>query len=148
MILSGDLNPIVKKLRDCGLYIEAVLNFNVDHQSAKELIKNSSVLVIPRPNLKLLEYAYPSKLPEDLSTGISLILTKVGPVEELLRGYNCAIVIEPNNLVKNLEEALVRVYRMSLQEKIELGSRAINFIKTNLTWDILGEKINQSLSKL
>ena len=81
-------------------------------------------------------------------TGVPTITTNVGPVSELLEPYNCCIVIDTKNLTSNLEAALIRVFKMSLQEKEEMSKRAIELVKKYLDWDILGKKLNEEINKL
>jgi hypothetical protein len=51
-------------------------------------------------------------------------------------------------LVNNIEKALKKVYDMSPTDRTKMGAKAIKFVKENLTWNKLGEKINQSIDKI
>lgn len=148
LVVSSGTLEIKDILKNYGLLDKADLNFKIDHDKVNEIIAKSSVLVVPRPSLKMTEYAYPSKLPNDLLTGIATITTKVGPVKDLFAPADCCIVIEADNIAKNLEQALIKVYSMSKEARQALGERAIDFVKNNLTWDILGQDINKYLEEV
>jgi glycosyltransferase involved in cell wall biosynthesis len=147
-VLSSGTTHIEDMLREHGLLEKADLHFKVPHEQVNKIITKSSVLVVPRPSLKMTEYAYPSKLPSDLLTGIPTITTNVGPIEQLFKPADCCIVIETDNIAKNLEQALIRVHSMSKKDRHDLGQRAIDFVQNTLSWDILGQDINKFLDIL
>lgn len=148
LIVSSGTSDIEKKLNDYGLLDVSDLHFKVEYEEAKAIIGRSSVLVIPRPSLALTEYAFPSKMPGDLLSGIPTIITIVGPVEKLLGNSDVSVLIKPDNIVTNLTDALVQVKNMSIEERDAMSSRAKKFVQTNLTWDVLGVKINEVLKNL
>lgn len=152
MVISGsdkDFDQIKKTLADNDLLSLTSLHFNVDHDKVDEIINQSDVLVLPRPaGIKMTEYAYPSKLPEYLATGLVTITTDVGPVSELFKNAQSCLVISTDNIEQNLVNALRQVFAMSLDKRQEIGRKGREFVQNNLTWDILGKKINQSLAKL
>lgn len=147
-ILSSGTTHIEGMLKERGLLENADLHFKVPHDQVGQIITQSSVLVVPRPSLKMTEYAYPSKLPSDLLTGIPTITTNVGPIEQLFKPADCCVVIETDDIAKNLEQALVKVQAMSSHDRQVLGDRAVAFVQTTLSWDILGKDINKYLTNL
>jgi glycosyltransferase involved in cell wall biosynthesis len=148
LVIHGDEKELVNKLKEFNLRDITDIHFNVPHKEVYEIISKSSVLVIPRPSLPLTEYAYPSKLPEMLAIGKPVILTNVGPVRELLKDTNFSIIISSQNISYELENALIRVFKLSQSERFDIGQSAIEFVKNNLTWDLLGKKINMVLEKI
>lgn len=148
LILSSGTSDIAEKLKQYNLLDISDLHFKVEHGEVRPIISQSSVLVIPRPSLPLTEYAYPSKMPGDLLTGIPTIITIVGPIEQLLSKANVSILIKTDDISANIVSALVTVKNMSQVARNDLGKRAIAFVKSNLTWDVLGIKINQSLKQI
>ncbi|MBT6691312.1 glycosyltransferase [Candidatus Parcubacteria bacterium] len=147
-VLSSGTTHIEGMLKEHNLLDNADLHFKVPHGEVSKIITKSSVLVVPRPSLKMTEYAYPSKLPSDLLTGIPTITTNVGPIEQLFKPADCCVVIATDDIAKNLEQALVKVHGMNSQDRRDLGQRAVNFVKTTLSWDILGKDINKYLGEL
>ncbi len=148
MIMSSGRGEIEDTLSRLELTDVADLHFKASHEEVPALIASSNVLVIARPSVDMTEYAYPSKLPEYLATGIPVITTKVGPVEELFKDEDCIIVIPPVEVEKNLEQSLLELYQLSQEDRRAIGQRAIAFVRSRLTWDILGQTINQSLEQL
>lgn len=145
LVVSSGTSDIAERLQAHNLLDITDLHFKLDNDQVAPIINRSSVLVIPRPSLTLTEYAYPSKMPGDLLTGIPTIITKVGPVDKLLGQADVSILIEADDISNNLVKALQAVHDMSALDRALLGKRAVNFVKNNLTWDILGTKINESL---
>lgn len=148
LILSSGTSDIEEKLDEYGLLECSDLNFKVEYEKVKEIISKSSVLVIPRPSIPLTEYAFPSKMPGDLLTGIPTIITIVGPVDKLLGDENVSVLIEADDIANNLVQALTQVKEMSSKERHLMSQRAMNFVKNNLTWDVLGVIINKNLEKI
>lgn len=148
MVISGNGENVIQALKERNLYDVADLHFNVPHKEVNRWVGQSDVLVIPRPRLKMIEYAYPSKLPEFLATGVPVVVTDVGPVKELFGGQRFCIIIDTEDISKNIKESLINIQKMNKEERAKLGEEAINFVRENLTWDILGQQINQALLKI
>ncbi len=148
LIMSSGRGEIEGRLAELGLSDVADLRFKVSHEEVPAMIAQSSVLVIARPKVDMTEYAYPSKLPEYLATGVPVITTDVGPIGDLFADQDCIIVISPDRIEAELEEVLVRLYRQAPTQRQELGARAVKFVREHLRWEVLGERINQSLEQL
>ncbi|OHA58412.1 MAG: hypothetical protein A2571_01370 [Candidatus Vogelbacteria bacterium RIFOXYD1_FULL_44_32] len=148
LILSNGRGEIEDQLKVLGLSDVTELHFKVPHEEVPALIAASDVLVIARPSVPMTEYAYPSKLPEYLATGIPVVTTRVGPVEALFQDQNCLIIISPDQVEVELEQALVKLQVMTRAEREILGSRAVAFVRQNLTWDVLGATINKNVEAL
>lgn len=149
LIISGDEKEVRNIISQYGLDENINLSCNIDHHKVDNIINNSDVLVLVRPGgIKMTEYAYPAKLPEYLATGIVNIITNVGPVEELLKNTGTCIIIGTDNIISDLETNLWNVFKMSHHDRQIIGQTARNFVSHNLTWDILGEKINKYLGEL
>jgi len=148
LIISGNQSDLYEMLDSYGLRDNSLINFNVKHDEVGGIMSKSDVLVIPRPSLKMTEYAFPSKLTEYLATGIATIVTDVGPVEELLSGKDCCLIVKHLRIRESLRDALIKVNSIGSDSRLNLGFRGRKFVNDNLTWDVLGRKINDNLSKL
>lgn len=148
LVISGDQKELIQKLKNYGLYDDADLAFDVKHDNVAKIINKSDVLVIPRPSIKVTEYAYPSKLTEYLATGIPLIITNVGPVDEILQDGINSIILDKTNIAEGLKVALIRFYKMNEDQRMTIGRAGIDLVKSELTWDILGRKINKILENI
>jgi glycosyltransferase involved in cell wall biosynthesis len=149
LITSGDPKEVETLIEKNGLKDDVVLHCNVEHHLVNDIVNDSDVLVLARPaGIMMTEYAYPAKLPEYLATGIINITTNVGPVEELLVGKDVCIILDTDNIVGDLEDNLQKIYKMSREERMAVGGRAIDFVKENLTWEIIGKKTNKHLAEL
>lgn len=152
LVLSGITDTELSSLLDC-YKLRNVTTFvlNAPHADVSKYIKTSSVLVIPRLMLPMTEYAYPSKLPEYLALRIPVIVTNVGPIDEIFRlNKNCSpmIVISPINIISNLANAIESFMHMSSVEKIALTSCAMRLVESSLAWDVIGDEMNDMLAKL
>jgi len=148
LVLSGDENKMRQILKDYNLSDETVLHLNVEHTRVNKILANSDILIISRPNIKMTKYAYPSKLPEFLATGLPTIVTNVGPVAELFVNNDCCIVIDYNNISRDLENAIVILQKMSREERNNIGNKARKFVRNRLTWNSLGLNINKCIDSL
>jgi len=148
LIISGNEDDFYKLLNTYDLRDVSLVNFNVKHSLVGKIISQSNILVIPRPSLKMTEYAFPSKLTEYLSTGIVTVVTNVGPVEELLRGRDCCFIIDHKDIRKELENIIIKLNSLGTEGRKRIGANGRYFVRNNLTWDVLGKKINESFFKL
>ena len=146
LVLSGDASHVASVLRGYNLNKWAVIHSNVDHKRVSGIINKSDILVIPRPSIKMTEYAYPSKLPEYLGTGVPIIVTDVGPVARLLKGSKCCFLISSDNIADGIYEQLLAYSNMKLTERKKMGQKSISFVENNLTWDVLGKQINEIIT--
>jgi len=150
LILSDkSKEDILSSIKEFGISTEELLlSLNVEHDKVNQIIQNSDVLVIPRPSIPMTEYAFPSKFPEYLATGIPIIITNVGPVRNSSKTQKLCLVIQPDNIADSIEEKLRAVYSMSDTEKALIFEKSRAVAREEFDWDILGKKLNQILSRL
>lgn len=149
LVLSGEKETEVKeKLISHDLIDEANLNLDVAHSLVNDIINKSDVLVIPRPSISVTEYAFPSKLPEYLATGIPIIISAVGPVNYMFQDNSCCIIVKTDDVENNLKQALTDFSHLSLAERKNIGLNAFQYANNNLTWEVIGKKINKDLTNL
>ncbi|HWP61367.1 MAG TPA: glycosyltransferase, partial [Candidatus Paceibacterota bacterium] len=145
LILSGNIVPTEAKLDELGIRDITILHHNVSHEEASRLIMESDVLPIPRPSIAITEFAFPSKLPEYLGSGIPTIMTEVGPVAELgeeLRA--CSIIIPAHDIAEQLAKGFEKVRAMESGERQAMGQRARAFVAQKFDWHTLGTTMSQA----
>jgi len=149
LVLSDKNEEAIKdKFKKLNIFENISLSCNVEHSKVDSIIKISDVLVIPRPSVIMTEYAFPSKLPEYLATGIPIIITNVGPVKTFLKIKEACIVIPSENITKHLEETLYKVYSMNSEERNTLRKKSLRLVETEFNWDTLGGRLNEFLEIL
>ncbi len=147
LVMSGS-SDIAERLKKQGLDEITDMIHDVSHEEAIRFIRQSSILVIPRPKIDVTEYAFPSKLPECLAIGIPVVTTDVGPVSEFHDSASFMKVIPSENMVENLTAAITQLMDTSLEDRLAMGQRARDYVKQYLTWDILGLEMKAAIDKL
>lgn len=148
LILSGKEHLLINKLEQLKLREDTEFHSNVKHELVQDFIMQSDLLVIPRPSLPMTEYAFPSKLPEYLASGIPTITTDTGPVNELFDQSDFLFIIQKNNITNEIVKKIIEFSSMSEDRRIEMGQKARIFVEGNLDWEVLGDKINDSIKKI
>lgn len=99
----------------------------VSKEKATNVLFDSSVLVNPRSSSdgEYVMYSFPSKDIDYLSTGIPSILCKLPGMPE---SYYDFFIDAGNGTTEELAECIMKVYRMSIEERIKFGQRALDFI--------------------
>lgn len=145
LILSGDDTEVREHLKKQGLLDSATLRHNLPQEEAHREILHSSVLVVPRPNVVAAEYGFPSKLPEYLATGLPVILTDVGPVEELRPEIDrYCIVVGTTDIARDVAGALKRVAHMDVNEKKQRGDAARAYAQ-KFSWSTIAGVVSNEL---
>ncbi len=140
LVVSGNENEIETTLKNKGLYEMADVKVNIPHYLVNQEISKSDVLVIPRPMSDVTEYSFPSKLTECLATGIPVLTTNVGPVEELLTNKkNC--LISPTCDIEDMTKTFEALFKMCKKDRRSMGLEARRLVEELLQWDTLGETI-------
>ncbi|MDD2785426.1 MAG: glycosyltransferase family 4 protein [Patescibacteria group bacterium] len=149
LIVSGVKEEIEQRLSELDLTHDTDLFTNISHEQAAQLISGSDVLVIPRPSIPVTELAYPTKLPEFLATAVPVITTNVGPAKELFGNSDeYCLVVPSKNIVTELATAIHGIYSMSPEERRKLGHAGRDFVERHLTWEKIGEKLNNVLNNI
>ncbi len=146
LILSGNTEEVEQQLIKSNLYDKAIIHKNVSHTEAFRLIENSSVLILPRPRVPVTEYSFPSKLPEYLATGLPIILTDVGPVDELRDNLKQFCEIIPSqDIAIHITKAVHNLYNTDQEILHERGRQARLWVEKYFSWEERGRLINQCL---
>lgn len=147
LILSSDADKVSEMLEKRGLFDHSVIHNGINHTEVYTLLRTTDTLVIPRPSLVLTEYAYPSKLPECMATGVPIVTTDVGPVKEfLVNGINCIIV--PPDDVEALAEGIQQIYALSPDSRRSVGTKAREYAEQHLQWESLGVTIRSVFNEV
>lgn len=147
LIVTRDNGETESLLAKHSLKESATIYYDVSHSRAEELIRDSDVLAISRPSLQLTEYAFPSKLPEYLASGIPTIVTDVGPINELKKELEGrCMIISSEHITDSLTVAFEKVYCMSVDERVAMGIAAREYALARFSWDTLGTIINVALT--
>ena len=146
LIISDITTEVTSLLEKRGLLYISAVHSNVSHDEARSLILKSNVLAITRPAIPVTQYAFPSKLPEYLETGIPLIVTEVGPITELRPeiAEHC-IIIGHENITSDLTAALIRIHSMSPETRKDFGKKAREYAIRTFNWDLFGGVLNDAL---
>ncbi len=133
LVLTGDdakVSEVRGYIEALGLSDVTTIVRNVSQQEAQQEMLKAHTLVIPRPNVLESVYGFPSKLPECLATGIPVIVTDVGAVQELMPDIGeHSIVIPADDVTNHLAHALLHVAGMSVSERERLGVSAREYAK-------------------
>ena len=105
-----------------------------------DFLQIADVLVLPRPDLAITKYGFPSKLPEYMASGKPVIATDVGDHHLLVKNMATGLLVPPH--VKEIAEAILYLIKDDSLGK-RLGAAARHFVKNEYTWDVIGERINE-----
>ncbi|MBD3251356.1 glycosyltransferase [Candidatus Uhrbacteria bacterium] len=98
---------ILQELGDHPNYLET--RYSVPHKLVLPAIQECDVLLVLRPKNPVTDNSFPSKLPEYLATGRTILITKISDVEEILTHGRNAFLINPD---KRFEETVELIEKM------------------------------------
>lgn len=101
-IIGGFFTPqdetvLREKVANLGLKDSIVFTGRVLPKQMPELLYNSEILALARPNNKQAQYGFPSKLGEYLFTGNPVVLTRVGEIDHFLTDKESCVFAHPDN---------------------------------------------------
>lgn len=141
----GDAVEIIKQyaLGDSRIHFMG----QVSKDDALTALYTSSVLVNPRNSTdgEYVQFSFPSKDIEYLSTGIPTVLCRLPsmPIE-----YNGSYVDAKDGSAEQLAEAIVSVYKMSEGQREVLGRKAQSFIRERMNTKSQGKQIIDLVNRL
>lgn len=104
--ISEDVIPRLKELAESlGVEEAVVFTGQVQPDQMPQLLYNSSILALARPNSMQAQNGFPTKLGEYLATGNPVVVTSVGEIPVFLRdGENAFLAIpgDPNDFARHL----------------------------------------------
>lgn len=121
----GDSEEMIRDA--CANDSRIVFHGRVSNKAASDAVYSASVLVNPRNDKdgEYTEYSFPSKNIEYMSSGIPTLLCKLPGMPEEYFGH--FIDIE-DGAPQKIASAIMDVYNMSLERRIEIGNDSRNFI--------------------
>ncbi len=108
-------------------------------EAVLEMYKSASVLINLRMTKQMnTEYFFPSKMMEYLASGVPVISTCTGHVEEEFGSFTYLLKDETPQALANL---LQRVAALDHSERQATGARARSYMSANKTWDAQTQKL-------
>jgi glycosyltransferase involved in cell wall biosynthesis len=92
------------------------------------------VLVLPRPNHPATEIAAPTKFAEYTAMGKPVLTTNVGDAADLVRKYECGIVVESNNS-DDLLQGILEFRSKSKGELAKMGENSRKLAENEFDWN-------------
>jgi len=104
------------------------------------------VLVLPRPSYPATEVAAPTKFAEYVSMSKPVLTTNVGDAADLVRDYECGIVIE-NNDINNISHGIKTFSGMSIAELRTMGENSRKLAINEFDWEKQRYKLRHCIEK-
>ncbi len=105
------------------------------------------VLVLPRPSHPATEIAAPTKFAEYTAMGKPVLTTNVGDAADLVRRYNCGIVVE-NNSPENLADGIMQFESKSESELKSMGQNSRRLSEEEFDWNKVGSNLIQAIDEM
>ncbi len=105
------------------------------------------VFVLPRPSHPATEVAAPTKFAEYSAMGKPIIATRVGDASDLIREYNCGIVVDDNSTAELLR-GFRQIRESTAENRSAMGREARRLAKTEFTLDIARENLSRCIDEL
>lgn len=119
----------------------------VSKEKATDAIFSANVLVNPRSSTdgEFVSYSFPSKNLDYLGTGIPSVLCKLPGMPKEYYGY---FIDAGNGTSEELANAIMTVYRMSIQDRDVFGHKAKSFILARMDTHNQGTRIVEMINKI
>lgn len=104
------------------------------------------VLVLPRPKHPATEIAAPTKFAEYLAMGKPVLSTNVGDAAEIIRKYNCGIIVKDNSiscLLKGIKEFMNRT-----DELDKMGKNARKAAEEEFDWNKIKVNLHEAIKSM
>lgn len=130
---------ILKLIKDLELVDSVVLTGVVSSEKIPDLLYDSKILVLARPDNLQAKYGFPSKLGEYLMTGIPVLLTRVGDIDLFLKDGESVFFASPDSV----EELVVKMKWIvdNYKKAKDVSSRGKTIALENFNYLIESKKI-------
>jgi glycosyltransferase involved in cell wall biosynthesis len=117
-----------------------------DRQTIMELLKDASILVIPRIRHDAIKHAFPTKFAEYAALGRPILVNDVDETAEFVKRYRCGFVSGTSGeaMAGTMEAALYH----SPEALAEMGGRARIMAEENFSWKKIGSEYAQLIQRL
>jgi glycosyltransferase involved in cell wall biosynthesis len=127
LICSSEQEKAQRLLEKYNLIHRTVLLFNIPQERVFSILKGCDIAVVPRPDIPVTRYAFPSKLAECLAADIAVIATDVSDAKIIVIPNKTGWLVEPgksNKIAEALTDALDhpekrKEYRINAKKLIE-----------------------------
>lgn len=142
----GDRDRQVKEMFRAKFGSRVELIDRVDRATMIELVRDISVLVIPRIAHQAIRHAFPTKFAEYAAMGRPILVNDVDETADFVRRYECGFVSAPNphDMAKNMIHA-VQTPRDLLDR---MGERARSMAEEHFAWDVIGDRYAELIRDL
>ncbi|MFC6993634.1 glycosyltransferase family 4 protein [Haladaptatus sp. GCM10025707] len=119
----------------------------IPRESVPDYYSVCDILVLPRPHHVATEVAAPTKFAEYAAMGKPILATNVGDAANLIRQYECGVVIE-NNSAERITEGIAELQSLSQSERKKMGENSRKMAISEFNWEKIGKSLSDTLSKL
>jgi glycosyltransferase involved in cell wall biosynthesis len=105
------------------------------------------VLVLPRPRHTATEVAAPTKFAEYAAMGKPILAADVGDAGDLIRKYQCGVVVE-NNKPASLREGIIQLNNLSSENLAHMGRAARNLAENEFDPRIAARNVSRCIEEL
>jgi glycosyltransferase involved in cell wall biosynthesis len=134
-----------QRIHELGIQNKVIYSKPIDSDKVINLIMNSEILVLPRPDSYQAKGGFPTKLGEYLASSKPVIVTKVGEIPNYLQHHKSAFLIEPGSV-----ESIVFALKNALsdyEEASKIGLEGRKVAESQFCANIQSERLNQFLTK-
>lgn len=137
------VKDLVRKL---GAENRVVFTGQMSRTEVPEYLCNARILALARPNSKIADAGFPSKLTEYLSTGRPVVVTKVGEIPVYLKDNETAFLCEPDS-VDAFAERLDYVLK-NYEHALAIGIKGRELTSTVFNYSYQTRRISEFISSL
>ncbi len=137
------VKDLVRKL---GAENRVVFTGLMSRTEVPEYLCNARILALARPNSKIADAGFPSKLTEYLSTGRPVVVTKVGEIPVYLKDNETAFLCEPDS-VDAFAERLDYVLK-NYEHALAIGIKGRELTSTVFNYSYQTRRISEFISSL
>ena len=106
------------------------------------LLANADILLISLKNISLYRYGISLNKLFDYMASRKPIIIAGDPSNNIINKASCGISIPPENSEK-MAEAIIKLYKMSPEEREEMGRRGYEYVKKNHDIPVLVDKLEK-----
>lgn len=143
---GNQYNHLQRKIKELKLENITMNNTLVSEEKLSEQLNQANIFVVPLKNEKSLNLSLPTKILEYQSIGKPIICCSNGAPGNYVERTKSGIRIDCGD-VKKFYESIQKLYD---EPKLcqELGNNGLNYVKNNLTFKKIGERLEQLIVSL